>query len=207
MTADIIIQIPVLLLSVIIHEIAHGLTAYKLGDSTAKDLNRLTLNPIPHIDLFWSIIIPALLIISGSGFIIGGAKPVPIDPRNFKNPKKGMMITALAGPLSNFGLAFISLIMLKIADIFISAPEGYSLITIKLIFSFFLINMVLGIFNLIPIPPLDGGRILIGLLPNNLAYSYSKIEPYGIFIVIGLLYFGVLGFVLAFVVNSILRFL
>ncbi|MBU1627319.1 site-2 protease family protein [bacterium] len=190
---DIIIQIPVLLLSVIIHEIAHGWTAFKLGDTTARDMNRLTLNPLPHIDLLWSIIIPGMLIFSHSPFIIGGAKPVPIDPRNFKNPKRDMMLTSLAGPLSNFIIAIVSLIFFKLIFNYGTFLGSYGYITLKLFASSLILNVILFAFNLIPIPPLDGGRILTGLLPDRVAYTFSRIEPYGFIIIMVLLFTGIIS--------------
>jgi len=204
---DIIIQIPVLLLSVIVHEIAHGYAALKLGDGTAKEMNRLTLNPIPHIDLVWSIIIPGILILSQSQFLIGGAKPVPIDPRNFKDPRKGMMIVSVAGPLSNFILAIISSILFKILNGMEPSYGSYGFITLKLLLYACVINIVLGVFNLIPIPPLDGSKILLGLLPPRMAYAYSMIEQYGFIIIILLLFTNMLPRILGFFCNPLLKLL
>jgi Zn-dependent protease len=196
MISDIILQIPIILFALTIHEVSHGWVAYKLGDSTAHDMNRLTLNPIAHIDLFGTIILPAILILTHSP-VIGWAKPVPVDSRYFKNPKKGMMLTSAAGPLSNFAMAFVSYAIFQIFNKFnfvlnINGINTFAGMTLKFFLYCVIINLILGIFNLIPIPPFDGGRVMVCLLPNKLAYTYSKIEPYGIIIIFILFYFNIL---------------
>ncbi len=182
-----------ILLAIILHEIAHGWIAYKLGDPTAKFSNRLTLNPLPHIDLFGTILLPMILLITKAGILFGWAKPVPVNPYNLKNPKKDMIWVAAAGPSTNFLLAFFSAILLKILTMI--DPRLFSLST-SLSGKFSLggsilqpialmcvvsiqINVILGLFNLIPIPPADGGRIMIGILPTKQANAYSKIESFG----------------------------
>ncbi len=185
----ILIQITVLVFAVIVHEVAHGYVAYKLGDPTAKYSGRLTLNPLPHIDPFMSILLPALMIFSGMPFIIGGAKPVPVNPVYFKNYKKDVMLVSAAGPVSNILLAIISVLLMKFLFFFeILRSDGLSLVLGYSI----LINIILAAFNLIPIPPLDGSKILMGFLPDELAYKYAKIEPYGIFIILFLMITGIL---------------
>lgn len=168
--------------AVIIHEVAHGLAAEKLGDPTARELGRITLNPIPHIDLTMSIILPGLLLLSGSPFLIGGAKPVPVNWLNFKRPRQDMALVALAGPVSNIIQALVYWGLLLVI------PKTEFLV------NFFaqgiIINVLLAAFNLLPIPPLDGGRIAIGVLPSSLARSYSKIERFGLIIVIIFVMFG-----------------
>lgn len=195
------LQIIILLISVILHEIAHGLAAKKLGDPTASDAGRLTLNPIKHIDPYWTILIPLLLIAAHSPFVIGGAKPVPVDPRYFKDPKRDMMWTAIAGPATNIILALLAWGILY----FFAQPSIQP--HIPSIFLFFIaqagllaiiINVMLAVFNLIPVPPLDGGRILVGLLPWKAAVRYAKIERYGILIIFALLYFQILDPIFSF---------
>lgn len=192
---QIIISLTTLLLALTVHEWAHAWTAWKLGDNVAKDLGRVTLNPIPHIDPFMTIFVPALLIFSGSPVIFGGAKPVPFNPNSFKNPKKDTVIVAAAGPISNFILGFLSYLVLLLLSFmskdFTTSGPGTFLILFFSISIF--INAILALFNLIPIPPLDGGRIAVGLLPDSLSQKLSSLEPYGLMIVIGLLYFKVIG--------------
>ncbi|MBN2770769.1 MAG: site-2 protease family protein [Spirochaetes bacterium] len=173
-----------LLFSVIPHEVAHGYIALRLGDNTAKEMGRLSLNPLRHIDFYGTIVIPAFLILSNTGFVFGYARPVPVNFANFKNYRKGMILVSLAGPLTNFILAAIFLaiiIMLKSMSI----PKN--IISVFLYTSFVntaLLNTVLGIFNLIPLPPLDGGKIAIGLLPQKAAAKYAKLDSKAGFIIL-----------------------
>ncbi len=175
----------ILVFSIVVHEVAHGYAAYRLGDPTAAHANRLTLNPIAHVDIFGSIILPAIMIYSGSPVVLGWAKPVPFNPYYFRNYKRGVMITGAAGPISNFVLAMIGGICLFLVSyVFPQSPE----IVAWSLGRFISINISLGVFNLIPIPPLDGSRILYGLLPSQWADKYMSIEPYGIYILIALLF-------------------
>jgi Zn-dependent protease len=173
----------ILIYSVIIHECAHGLVAYKLGDPTAHSLGRITLNPIKHIDLVWTIIMP-LLTYFGGGFIFGGAKPVPINPSYFRNPDKGMMISSLAGPISNFTLAILGFLGFFLS-VKILPLSGFFLYFNMYVFTWLImINILLGIFNLIPIPPLDGSRVLRYLVPWHMKETIDRIEPFGFIILI-----------------------
>ncbi len=187
-----IFSLIILLFSVVIHELSHGYVAYNLGDPTAKYQGRLTLNPIKHLDLFGSIILPLLLLLAtaGQGPIFGWAKPVPINPYNFKDQKWGSLKVAIAGPVSNMTLALFFGTMLRLIPLQILN----NLPGLFLIFSFIVqINIVLAIFNLIPIPPLDGHWILFNFLPESLSYIKNFLQQYGIFILIFLIFFGGLG--------------
>ncbi|MBI5207124.1 MAG: site-2 protease family protein [Candidatus Firestonebacteria bacterium] len=197
-----VIQIPVLIFAVVIHESAHGWMADKCGDPTARILGRITLNPIPHIDLMGSVLLPLLLFISNSPFMIGYAKPVPVNFRNLRNPKRDAAFVGMAGPISNILIAFLSLIFLKILySIELFRLRGLILFLI----SAFQINIVLAAFNLIPIPPLDGSRLMSALLTDKLSYSYSKLEPYGFVLIMGLMMFGLLDKIFSPLLN-ILQF-
>ena len=180
----VLVIVPVVL-AITLHEAAHGYVALALGDTTARDQGRLTLNPLKHIDRVGTIILPGILLISQLltihrvAFMFGWAKPVPVSAWKFANPRRGMAIVAIAGPAMNFFLAWLTAVALReLAD----ADAGAWLNTI--LFDFMLINMVLGLFNLLPIPPLDGGRVVAGLLPENLARSWAGLERYGLIIVL-----------------------
>lgn len=185
-------SIIILLFSVILHEVMHGYVAKKFGDTTAERAGRLTLNPIPHIDPIGTILLPLILMISGSGFLFGWAKPVPVNPLNFSNLKKGEIFVSAAGILANFSLAIFAAIIFHILN---ALPQTFPFFIGQILQFAILINLILGIFNLLPIPPLDGSKILEALLPYNLAKEYQKIAPYGIFILLILLVSGSLGIV------------
>ncbi|MDD2524148.1 MAG: site-2 protease family protein [Endomicrobiia bacterium] len=186
-----ILQLSVLLFSVIVHEVAHGFVAYKRGDDTAKVMGRLTLNPIAHIDIFGSIILPLLLMIVHAP-IFGWAKPVPVNSYKLNNPQTDMIWVSLAGCFANFLLAIIAGFFMFLIRNFASADMSmfislYSILKIVLV-----INIILPLLNLIPIPPLDGSRVFVYLLPRELAIKYMKIEPYGFLIIFALLSTGIL---------------
>jgi len=193
-----------LMVAIVLHEYAHGRVAHFFGDPTAKSLGRLTLNPLPHIDLYGSIIVPLILFLIPGGFIFGWAKPVPINAGKLHNPKRDMALVAIAGPLMNLCLAVISGLLLALflyidptlKDNWPPQPgveprqdlQGMLLVplTAMALFSM-LINIVLFAFNLLPIPPLDGSRVLISVLPPKPAMALSRLEPYGMLVVLGLI--------------------
>lgn len=194
---DLIIKIalyaPPILLAITLHEVAHGWAARYLGDPTAASLGRLSLNPIKHVDPVGTIAVPAVLLVLG-GFLFGWAKPVPVNMQRLNDPKRDMALVAAAGPASNFVMAILWAFVMKIGLISDSETMRYVLLEMGKMGLF--INLILMVLNLIPIPPLDGGRVLAGVLPDNLSMALSKIEPYGLFIILGLLAFGVLRTVL-----------
>jgi Zn-dependent protease len=167
-----LLAIAALIPSIILHELGHGYMALRAGDDTAKRMGRLSFNPISHIDLLGSIIIPGMLILSGAGFIFGYAKPVPINPSYFVRGKRDLLWVALAGPLANIALLMVSAVILKTAPAMPVISEFLGLMIVY--------NFILAIFNLIPFPPLDGSRILDSLLPPNLSYKWHRLEPYGL---------------------------
>ncbi|HIM58487.1 MAG TPA: site-2 protease family protein [Gammaproteobacteria bacterium] len=189
--------IPVLF-AITVHETAHGWVASKLGDHTARMMGRLTLNPIKHIDPVGTILVPALLYLSSAGFIFGWAKPVPINFSALRSPKKDMLWVALAGPGVNLLMAIGWLIIVAIANTlnipFLVLMGGAGIF----------VNLLLAIFNLLPIPPLDGGRVISSLLPGKLSYQYDQLEPYGLFILVGLLFLGVFQNIIWPIIYSLL---
>jgi len=193
MIESIVYLLPVLLFSVIVHECAHGYVAEWWGDPTARMLGRLTLNPIPHIDLFGSILVPGLLLLSGSSILFGWAKPVPVTPQNFRDRRMGDITVSLAGPASNILLALILTGVLGVASL-LSGPAGVSGPVLALCYYGILLNFVLAVFNLLPIPPLDGSHVVANLLPRPAAYAYQSLGQYGLLIVFLLLFIpGLLG--------------
>lgn len=179
-----LILVPVILFSLTIHEYAHALVAHRLGDDTAKRRGRLSLNPLVHLDVLGTLLL----------FIVhfGWAKPVPVDPRNFRNPKKDMLMVALAGPVSNILTAIAAAVILKaVFENFAAIPPGSGVdVAVRMLVWFMYIGIVLAVFNMIPVPPLDGSRVLYGLLPDSLAYRYARFETYGIFILFAFFLFG-----------------
>ena len=184
-----------ILVAVIFHEVAHGWVAYRLGDPTAARMGRLTLNPISHIDLFGTILIPLFLIIAGAPFIFGYAKPVPVNFHNLNHPKRDMIWVAGAGPVTNILIAVASLYFLKL----IASAEGvlpaFLGTPVALMAQYSVaINAMLAAFNLLPLPPLDGGRVAVGLLPEPISSAIARMEPYGFLIILVLLMTHTLDF-------------
>ncbi|MDH5191772.1 MAG: site-2 protease family protein [Gammaproteobacteria bacterium] len=175
-----------ILFAITLHEVAHGFVAWRLGDPTAKMLGRLTINPIKHIDPIGTIVVPVLLLIMG-GFMFGWAKPVPVTPQNLRSPKRDMAIVAIAGPASNLLMALFWALVAKLA--LVMGPSLGSIAHPLMLMGKLgiLFNLLLMTLNLLPLPPLDGGRVLTGLLPGPLAWKFSRIEPYGIMILLGII--------------------
>jgi Zn-dependent protease len=190
---DLILFLPVLLFSVILHEYAHGWMAQRQGDNTAYMLGRLTLNPIPHIDPIGSVLVPALLIMAGSPFVLGWAKPVPVNPRNYRNYKRGDILVSLAGIAVNLALAVIAtLALILVIYLARGVPAGaptFDAVKQMMVWTV-RINLVLAFFNLIPIPPLDGSHVLYHLLPPKLGLAYRGLYQYGMFILLALMMIG-----------------
>lgn len=192
----IVIWVLPVIFAITVHEVAHGWMARRHGDNTAWMLGRLTLNPLKHIDLIGTLLLPGLLLLSGAGFVFGWAKPVPVDARNLRNPKRDMAYVALAGPAANLlmalGWALLARVGVWIDVESVSLPLIYSGV------AGISINLVLGLLNLLPIPPLDGSRILTALLPHYWAWQYNRFERFGFFILLLLLITNVLGAILGY---------
>lgn len=199
-----ILVLPVLF-AIIVHEVAHGWAAKQLGDPTAERLGRLTLNPIKHIDPIGTLLVPALLVLLRTGFIFGWAKPVPITWQNLRRPKRDMALVAAAGPAANLVMAVLWGLVVKISTLLplsaIALSEPMKFMGLAGI----LANVLLMVFNLLPLPPLDGGRVAVGLLPGPWAWRLSQVEPYGFFILIALMYSGLLWVVIGPVAELVAR--
>jgi Zn-dependent protease len=173
-----------LVIAITFHEAAHGFVAHRLGDNTAWQLGRVSFNPLKHIDPFGTLLLPAILLLSHSPFLFGYAKPVPVNFRALRHPRLDMVWVALAGPATNIALALVAAAALHLLGF---APESAAQWIFDNLKNALLINVVLAVFNMLPIPPLDGGRVAVGLLPNVLAIPLSRLEPYGMLILIGFL--------------------
>jgi Zn-dependent protease len=181
-----VIAVGVLMISVIFHEVAHGYTAFRLGDPTARNAGRLTLNPLKHIDPFGTVILPLLLILARFPYPVGWAKPVPVNAHLLRDPRRGMILVGAAGPLTNVTLAILAALALRHLP-FASAPFLFDVVRFLCY-----VNILLSVFNLVPVPPLDGSRVVAGLLPLRFRKAYESIAPYGFFVVIGLFYLGLM---------------
>ena len=201
--SEIVLPLLAAIAAIVLHEVAHGYAALALGDDTARRAGRLTLNPIAHVDRVGTLIVPGILLIvnslTGSRFMFGWAKPVPVDPWRFRDPRRGMMLVAMAGPAINFVLAALASMALHLDDdpvatigTMLALPGAeravVAVMAVEFAISFILFNILLGLFNLLPIPPLDGGRIVVGILPLPLAMAWARLERAGIFIVLALLF-------------------
>ena len=201
--SEIVLPLLAAIAAIVLHEVAHGYAALALGDDTAQRQGRLTLNPIAHVDRVGTLIVPGILLVlnsfTGSRFMFGWAKPVPVDPWRFRDPRRGMMLVAMAGPAINFVLAALGALALHLDGDPVGtigtilglpgADRGMVVVmAVEFTVSFILFNIVLGLFNLLPIPPLDGGRIVVGILPLRLAMAWARLERAGIFIVLALLF-------------------
>jgi Zn-dependent protease len=201
-----------ILIAVVLHELAHGYVAYRLGDPTAAREGRLTLNPLAHVDPFGTVILPLVLLVTGAPFLFGYAKPVPVNFMNLHKPRRDMVLVALAGPLTNLILAALAAMVLKfvlVATIMkgVVPPDSTKLL-LQLIHTTLLINVSLAVFNMLPVPPLDGGRVATGLLPRAPALALARLEPYGMLIILLLMTSGALDRILrpmkAFLIGSLL---
>ena len=183
------------LFAITVHEVAHGWVARKLGDPTAMMLGRLTLNPLKHIDPIGTVVVPIVLLLMG-GFIFGWAKPVPVTWENLKNPKRDMALVAIAGPLSNLIMAVMWALIMKVGFMLGGNLDALAWPLIYMGGAGIAINAILMLLNLLPVPPLDGGRVLAGVLPGPLAWKLNRLEPYGLIIIVALLATGLLGQIL-----------
>jgi Zn-dependent protease len=184
-----------ILFAITVHEVAHGWVARRLGDPTAYMMGRLTLNPVRHIDPVGTVIVPLALTLLG-GFIFGWAKPVPVTWENLRHPKRDMVLVAVAGPLANLAMALLWALAMKIGMVLGDDVRWVALPLIYMGFAGITINLVLMVLNLLPLPPLDGGRVVTGLLPGRLSWQFGRLEPYGLVILLGLLIMGWLGYLI-----------
>jgi len=210
----IVVMAPPVIFAIVLHEVAHGWVANRLGDHTARDMGRLTLNPLSHVDLFGTVLMPLLLFWATDGrMVFGYAKPVPINPYNFKDPKKGMALSSLAGPGINLVMAIFFAVLLRLvlpAVAQISPRDAWNWFGPPLILmcqSGVIINVVLGVLNMVPIPPLDGSRVVYWLLPDKQAALYYQLERYGLVILMLLLAFNVLGTIIGPLIDPLLSVL
>lgn len=203
---DVVVWALPVLLAVIFHEVAHGYVAYLLGDPTAKQAGRITLNPIPHIDPFGTLLLPLILILMHSPFLFGYARPVPVNFARLRHPRRDMILVAAAGPVTNLLLALAFALILPFVWVPGSSGAQQSLLG-EIALRGVLINVVLAVFNLLPVPPLDGGRVLAGLVPPPAQALLARIEPYGMLIVIALVATNVASVVMRPLIRSLLGWL
>lgn len=198
---NLLVEFAILIYSVILHEIAHGFVADKLGDPTARVHGRLTLNPIPHIDPVMTLVLPLILILTGSSIVFGAAKPVPVDTFNLKDPKRDMALVALAGPATNLAIAVVISFVIRFVPLDLSLAN---ILATSIVW-----NIGLAIFNLFPIPPLDGSKVIAGILPDEIADGYSKLDRFGFLLVFGILIFfpGLIFGITSPLVSRIVTFL
>ncbi|MBQ9727422.1 MAG: site-2 protease family protein [Kiritimatiellae bacterium] len=182
-----LLRFAALIPAIMIHEIAHGYAALRCGDTTARDEGRLSLNPLRHVDPFMSVILPAILVLTGSSVVFGGAKPVPINLWRCRDPKKAYWITALAGPASNLAQAVLGALLFHVL-LHVLPDARFSVYLLYFLISYVVTNVVLMVFNLVPVPPLDGSRVVTVLLPRDLAWRYAQMDRYGMLFVFLLLW-------------------
>lgn len=182
-----LVEFGILIVSVILHEVAHGYTALRLGDPTAHYAGRLTLNPLKHVDPFGTVILPLLLIFLKSSFLLGWAKPVPVNPALLRDPKRGMVLVSAVGPLTNISLALVAAVILR------TLPLSRAPLVFDLLKYACYVNILLSLFNLVPVPPLDGSKLVAYFLPPRVRVTYEKLTPYGLLIIIALLFLGLLN--------------
>jgi len=188
-----ILLAPPFLLALTFHELAHGYVAWRLGDPTAKNAGRLTMNPLKHLDPLGVI---AFVIMK-----IGWAKPVPVDPRYFRDPQKGMLLVALAGPLANVLLAILSALVLQVLVRLPAMPMFILQPLVGMLVASVWINIMLAVFNFLPIPPLDGSKVLMGILPRDAARTYARLEPFGFIVLLALFYTGIIPRIIGPIIN------